>query len=101
MTSRSRWPRSPSAISAKPNRIANSSTCRMSPRASAPTTLSGMMLRTKSTDFPGILNMRNARHDGAEDDRRDHHLDQFDEAVAERLDPVIGRECGRQPAHRL
>src|SRR3979411_220460 len=48
---RSCLPRSPSAISANPNRMANSSTCRISPRASAPTTLSGMMLSTKSTDF--------------------------------------------------
>ena len=42
-------PRSPSAISANPNSTANSSTCRMSPRAKAPTTLSGMMLRMNAT----------------------------------------------------
>ena len=51
MKLRSACPRSPSAISAKPNRIENSSTCRMSPRAKAPTTLSGMMFRKKSTLF--------------------------------------------------
>ena len=42
--------------------------------------------------------MRDAGNHGAEDDRRDHHLDQLDEAVAERLDPVIGRKIGPQPA---
>ena len=45
------WPRSPKAMSEKPNRIANSSTCRISPCAKAPTTVSGMMCKTKSTDF--------------------------------------------------
>jgi hypothetical protein len=42
--------------------------------------------------------MRNARDHSAEDDRRDHHLDELDEAVAERLDPVIGCKSGPQPA---
>src|SRR6185312_3388728 len=46
----------------------------------------------------GILDMRNSGYHGAEDDRRDHHLDQLDEAVAERLDPVIGSQHGPQPA---
>ena len=149
------WPRSPRVISAKPNRIENSSTCRISPVAKAPTTVSGMICRKKSTDllgfrllgktghfarvgqrtaetaarpdhiaddksdhqceggddleidqrldadaadFLGILDMRYAGYHGAEDDRRDHHLDQFDEAVAERLDPVVGGEIGPQPA---
>ena len=44
-------PFSPRAMSASPNRMANSSTCRMSPRAKAPTTLSGMMFSRKSTVF--------------------------------------------------
>src|SRR5271167_1362805 len=47
-----------------------------------------------AADLLGILDMRNTRDHRAEDDRRDHHLDQPDEAVAERLDPVIFREIG-------
>src|SRR5664279_5457829 len=43
-------------------------------------------LDADAPDFPGILNMRYAGNHGAEDDRRNHHLDQLDEAVAERLD---------------
>src|SRR5581483_2323197 len=50
------------------------------------------------TDLLGILDMRYARYNGAEDDRRDHHLDQLDEAVTERLDPVIGGKRRPQPA---
>jgi len=55
-------------------------------------------LDADAADFPCILDMRDAGNHGAEDDRRDHHLDQLDEAVAERLDPVIGRQIGPQPA---
>ncbi len=47
-------------------------------------------LDADATDLLGILDMGDARDDGAEDDRRDHHLDQLDEAVAERLDPLVG-----------
>ena len=47
-------------------------------------------LDADAADFLGILDMRDAGHHGAEDDRRDHHLDQLDEAVAERLDPIVG-----------
>src|SRR5207248_4556274 len=36
---------------------------------------------TNAADLLGILYMRDARYDGAEDDRRDHHIDQLDEAV--------------------
>ena len=41
-------------------------------------------------------------HDGAEDHRRDHHLDQGDEAVAERLQLLaeIGKEPADQDAER-
>ncbi len=55
-------------------------------------------LDADAADLLGILDMRNARDHRAEDDRRDHHLDQLDEAVAERLDPVIGREVRQLPA---
>ena len=51
MKARSVWPRSPSPISAKPNRIENSRTWRISPCAKAPTTVSGMICRKKSTLF--------------------------------------------------
>ena len=47
-------------------------------------------LDADAADLLGILDMRDAGNHGAEDDRRDHHLDQLDEAVAERLDPVVG-----------
>ena len=36
-------------------------------------------------DLLHVLHAGDADHDGAEDDRRDDHLDQLDEAVAERL----------------
>ena len=49
-------------------------------------------LDADAADLLGILYMRDAGYHGAEDDRRDHHLDQLDEAFAERLDPVVGRE---------
>ena len=135
---------------AKPNSTENSSTCRISPCAKAPTTVSGMMCRMKSTDLLrlgllgevgdgmrigrraaeararldhvaddeadhqregrddleidqrldadaadllGVLDMGDAGDHGAEDDRRDHHLDQLDEAVADRLDPLVGGEA--------
>ena len=55
-------------------------------------------LDADAADLLGVLDMRDARDHRAEDDRRDHHLDQLDEAVAERLDPVVGREIGPQPA---
>ena len=153
MTPRSALPRSPIAISAKPNRIENSSTCRMSPLAKAPTTLSGMMSSTNSTpvcaarpaadiwrrrrrrpcrekpspgrseiadekaerqrygrddleiderldadapDLGGALDMGDAGDDGAEDDRRDHHLDELDEALAERLHPGALGDVGKE-----
>ena len=51
-------------------------------------------LDADAADLLGILYMRDAGYHGAEDDRRDHHLDQLDEAVAERLDPVVGRKAG-------
>ncbi|GCC46520.1 hypothetical protein chiPu_0030416, partial [Chiloscyllium punctatum] len=49
-------------------------------------------LDADAADLLGVLDMRDARDHGAEDDRRDHHLDQLDEAVAERLDPLVGGE---------
>ncbi len=55
-------------------------------------------LDADAADLLGILDMRNARYHGAEDDRRDHHLDQLDEAIAERLDPVVGRKRRPKPA---
>src|SRR3954471_6090725 len=44
------------------------------------------------TDAPnllGALDMGDAGHDGAEDDRRDHHSDQLDETVSKSLDPIV------------
>ena len=55
-------------------------------------------LDADAPDLLGILDMSDAGDDGAEDDRRDHHLDQLDEAVAERLDPVVGGKGRPQPA---
>ena len=57
-------------------------------------------LDADAADLLGILYMRDAGYHGAEDDRRDHHLDQFDEAVTERLDPVVGRKGRPQPANQ-
>jgi hypothetical protein len=51
-------------------------------------------LDADAADLLGVLDMRDAGDHGAEDDRRDHHLDQLDEAVAERLDPVVGGNVG-------
>src|SRR5258708_9554411 len=44
--------------------------------------------------------MRDAGHHGAEDDRRDQHLDQLDEPVAARLDPVVGGVGRLEPAEQ-
>jgi hypothetical protein len=41
-------------------------------------------------DLLHVLHAGDADDDGAEDDRRDHHLDQLDEAVAERLHRLAG-----------
>src|SRR6185369_16930144 len=37
-----------------------------------------------------VLHAGDADHHGAEDDRRDHHLDQLDEGVAQRLHRLAG-----------
>ena len=42
-----------------------------------------------AADLLGLLDMRDAGNDRAEDDRRDDHLDELDEAVTQRLDPVV------------
>ena len=55
-------------------------------------------LDADAADFLGILDVGDARHHRAEDDRGNHHLDQLDEAVAERLDPVVGCKPRPQPA---
>ena len=47
-------------------------------------------LDADAADLLGVLDVGDARDHGAEDDRRNHHLDQLDEAVAERLDPLVG-----------
>ena len=52
-----------------------------------------------AADLRDFGNMRDARHDRAEDDRRDHHFDQLYEAVAHRLDPLVLGEMREQPAH--
>ena len=57
-------------------------------------------LDADAADLLGILDMRDAGDHGAEDDRRDHHLDQLDEAVAERLDPVVGGKAGHSQPTR-
>ena len=49
-------------------------------------------------DRGGLGDGADAQHDGAEDDRGDHHLDQFDEPVAQRLQRLADlRE--QQPDH--
>jgi hypothetical protein len=45
-------------------------------------------------DLRGLADRADAEHDGAEDDRADHHLDQVDEAGAERLQ--LDREVGNE-----
>ena len=42
-------------------------------------------LEADASDLLQVFHAGDAVHDGAEDDRRDQHLDQLDEAVAERL----------------
>jgi hypothetical protein len=41
--------------------------------------------RADLADFRGLGHRPDAEHDRAEDDRADHHLDQVDEGLAERL----------------
>ena len=43
-------------------------------------------LHQRLADLLAVVQARDAEHDRAEDDRRDHHLDELDEAVAERLE---------------
>lgn len=47
---------------------------------------------TYRADLRGLPYRADAQHDGAEDDRRDHHLDQVHEAGADRLQ--LDREVG-------
>ena len=51
-------------------------------------------------DLLHVLHAGDADHHGAEDDRRDDHLDELDEAVAERLHrrPGLGEEVAEQNA---
>src|SRR5262249_51648451 len=52
-------------------------------------------------DAPDLLEIAHrcdAVHDGAEDHRRDHHLDELNETVAERLERLSG--FGEEIAHR-
>jgi hypothetical protein len=42
-------------------------------------------LQPDPADFGGVPHRADAMHDRAEDDRYDHHLDERDERVAERL----------------
>ena len=55
-------------------------------------------LDADAADLARVLDVGDAGDDGAEDDRRDGHLDQLDEAVAERLHPRALGDVGRQPA---
>ena len=59
-------------------------------------------LQPDAADAFQIAHRRNAVHHRAEDHRRDHHLDQRDEAVAERLQLLaeIGKETADQDAER-
>ena len=50
----------------------------------------------RSADLLHVLHAGDAGHHRAEDDRRDDHLDQLDEAVAERLHGGAG--LGSEPA---
>jgi len=47
-------------------------------------------LDADAADLLEVAHRADAVHDSAEDDRRDHHLDQRDEAVAERLERGAG-----------
>jgi hypothetical protein len=53
-------------------------------------------LDADASDLRRVLHMRDAGHHGAEDDRGDHHLDQFNKTVAERLDSWRGGKIGKQ-----
>ena len=57
-------------------------------------------LQADAADLARVLDMGDAGDDRAEDDRRDRHLDELDEAVAERLHPVLRGGVRRQPAEQ-
>ena len=59
-------------------------------------------LQPDAADAFQITHRRNAVHHRAEDHRRNHHLDQCDEAIAERLQLLaeIGKEATDQDAKR-
>ena len=50
------------------------------------------------SDLLRVLHMGDAGNHSAEDDGGDQHLDQLDEAIAERLDAVLRREPGIEPS---
>ena len=57
-------------------------------------------LHADAADLLGVLDMGDAGDDRAEDDRRDGHFDELDEAVAQRLDPVRRGDLRGQPAEQ-
>jgi hypothetical protein len=54
-------------------------------------------LDQRLADLACVAQRRDAAHDGAEDDRRDHHLHKLDEAVAQGLER--GADIGPVMAH--
>ncbi len=58
--------------------------------------------RAGLADLLHVLHAGDAEHDGAEDDRGDQHLDELDEAVAQRLHRLarLGHEVTEQDARR-
>ena len=59
-------------------------------------------LQANRADPLHVGHLADARDDRAEHDRRDHHLDQFDEAVAERPHrrAAVGRDGAKHHAGR-
>lgn len=57
-------------------------------------------LGADTTEFSDVTHRRDAVHHRAENDRRDHHFDEFDEAVAERTQGLarVGKEVPNQDA---
>nr|GFD59207.1 hypothetical protein [Tanacetum cinerariifolium] len=55
-------------------------------------------LGTDTPDFLDAAHLGDAHHHGAENDRSQQHLDQFDEAIGERLQ--LGANVGKEEADR-
>jgi len=55
-------------------------------------------LHADAANLLGVVDMGDARRHRAEDDRRDGHFDQLDEAIAQRPHPILVGVFGREPA---